>query len=132
MMEAGSHLVVLVVEDEWLSRDDMIHRLEDVGCEVLEADAAESALAVLSTGGAVDVLVTDIQLGGLLSGWDVAEAFRARGGELPVIYVSGDTGDRSRQVANSRFLAKPCAPDRVLHAFRDLGWVGPRQRISPR
>lgn len=62
--------VVLVVEDEWLIRDEIVSWLRQAGWEVLEASTGEGAV------GPIDVLITDIQLAGYLSGWDVAGAFR--------------------------------------------------------
>ena len=113
--------MVLVVEDEWLLRDSMVQELEGAGYRILEADAAETALDLLQAGYPVDVLVTDIDLGGALSGWDVAEAFRARTEAVTVIYVSGSAGDRSRQVPGSQFIDKPCAGGQVLDAFKRDG-----------
>ena len=113
--------MVLVVEDEWLLRDSMVQELEGAGYRILEADAAETALDLLQAGYPVDVLVTDIDLGGALSGWDVAEAFRAQSEAVTVIYVSGSAGDRSRQVPGSQFIDKPCAGGQVLDAFKRDG-----------
>jgi CheY-like chemotaxis protein len=61
---------------------------------------------------------TDIQLAGALTGWDVAEQFRAADPDVPIIYASGNAADRSRSVSNSIFLNKPYRPDDVVAACR--------------
>ena len=49
----------------------------------------------------------NIQLGGLLTGWDVGEAFRAVHTLLPVIYASGRPVDSARVVNGGVFFPKP-------------------------
>lgn len=112
--------VALVVEDDWLRRIDMVQELEQEGWTVLAAEAAEAALDLLNAGYPVDILVTDVQLGEGPSGWDLAEACRARVADLPVVYVSADATDRSRQVPGSRFFDKPCLASQVATACRSL------------
>ena len=63
--------LVLVVEDEWLLRDSIAAYLRAAEWGTLEASTGEAALSVL-----VDVVFTDIQLGGAVTGWDVASTFR--------------------------------------------------------
>ena len=53
----------------------------------------------------IDVLFTDIQLGGRLNGWDVAEAPRAQNPELALIYSSGKSADTARQVSRGLFIS---------------------------
>jgi len=108
--------VVLVVEDEWLVREEIACQLRDAGWEVLEASTGEGAVELLKGKQRIDVLVTDIQLAGYLSGWDVAEAFRAVHPDVPVIYASANTADRSRTVANSLFFSKPYKSAEILEA----------------
>ena len=109
---------VLVVEDEFLVRDDVASYLRDAGCMVVEAGTGERAIALCRSGVSVDVLFTDINLGGAVTGWEVAEAFRAARGDIPVVYASGNGGDRTRCVPDSVFLSKPYRPRDVLSACR--------------
>jgi CheY-like chemotaxis protein len=108
----GTPRLVLVVEDEWLLRDFVVRALRSAGCDVLEARSAEGAIAYLQAGHRIDVVFTDIQLAGELTGWDVAERSRAARVDVAVIYASGNSVDRSRRVANSLFFEKPYEPDR--------------------
>ena len=116
MGAGGLSGVVLVVEDEWLVREEIASQLRDAGWEVLEASTGEGAVDLLKGSLRIDVLVTDIQLAGYLSGWDVAEHFRAAHPDVPVIYASGNTADRSRTVANSLFFSKPYRSAEILKA----------------
>jgi CheY-like chemotaxis protein len=82
-------------------------------------------------GHAIDVVFTDIQLGGHLSGWDLAEVMRAERPDIPVIYTSGTSVGRSRMVPRSRFIAKPYQTEDVLDACQqqgEAGCFGARQR----
>jgi CheY-like chemotaxis protein len=110
--------LVLVVEDELLLRDVIATDLKDAGWDVLEASTGECAIGIIQANPHIDVLFTDIQLAGRLSGWDVAEAFRAAKPEMLVIYTSGNSADRSRAVANSQFFSKPYRAPEILKACR--------------
>lgn len=99
--------VVLVVEDEWLLRIDLVGALEDAGFTVVEAESAEDALGSLDTGAQADVLVTDIRLAGTMTGWDLAEAFRDIRPDGGVIYASANVALPERLVDASIFFSKP-------------------------
>jgi DNA-binding NtrC family response regulator len=68
--------LVVLVEDEWLLRDEIATALRNVGWEVFEAASAEDAMALLREH-EISVVFTDIRLQGSLTGWDLAEASRA-------------------------------------------------------
>ena len=98
---------ILVVEDNGLIRAEIAEALRSAGCRVLEAPSGEAAVALLRSGTGVQMLVTDIQLGGNLTGWDVADAAVNLNQRIAVIYVSGNTEDQDRRVLRSRFISKP-------------------------
>ena len=123
MGPTGTPLVVLVVEDEWLVRDAIAQALRSAGSKVLETRSAEDAIAHLEAGQQVDVVFTDIQLAGSLSGWDVAEQFRTARAEMPIIYASGI--DRSRRVAGSLFFDKPYDATSIVAACRRMSQLKP-------
>ena len=106
--------VALVVEDEWLVRMEMAEALGDAGWTVLEASTGEAALLVLKADPPIDLVVTDIRLPGPLTGWDVADAFRAANAKTAVIYCSGNAREPLRQLVDSVFLTKPCRIDLLL------------------
>jgi len=105
--------VVLVVEDDVLTRIDVAGAFEASGCAVLEAASAQAALALCSSDTPVDALVTDIDLGNGATGWDVARAFWARDA-IPVIYMSANPDVPQRRVPRSRFVAKPCLSSALI------------------
>jgi CheY-like chemotaxis protein len=108
------NIIVLIVEDEFLVREDIASFLVAAGCIVLQADSGEAAIAICDSDAAIDVVFTDVHLNGSASGWEVAEAFRAARPNIPVLYTSGNTVDRGRCVSGSSFLNKPYRPHEVL------------------
>jgi DNA-binding response OmpR family regulator len=71
---------------------------------------------------AVRGLITDINLGPGLDGWDVARRARELIPGVPVVYMSGASGDdwTSKGVPNSIFIAKPFAPAQITTAISGL------------
>jgi CheY-like chemotaxis protein len=113
-------VVVLVVEDEIMVRFDVANCLEDAGYVVIQAASGEAALALCNSDASIDMVITDINLGGFASGWDVAERFRTVRPDAPVIYTSGKSLDRGRGVAGSVFVTKPYASNDILEACQRL------------
>jgi len=118
--------VALVVEDDWLLRQNLVDDLTAEGWTVLEAESGESALAAMSEDLGIGLLVTDIRLGGPHNGWDIAEAMRQKNAGLAVIYVSANPVQASRQVTGSIFLSKPYMASKLLEACRAL--CGPKSQ----
>jgi CheY-like chemotaxis protein len=112
--------VILVVEDQFLVRDDVATRLRDAGFVVVEAQSGEAAIELCHSEAPIDVVFTDINLGGSVSGWDVARSFRTRRPDISVLYTSGDVIDRSRCVRGSAFIAKPYRNIDVMDACQRL------------
>ena len=117
-MCAAATLVILCVEDDALLLYSIAHALRGEGWRVLEAKTGEEAIAHLDAAHRVDVVFTDIQLPGPLSGWDVADACRSSRHEMPVIYTSGNAADRHRAVVGSHFFEKPYDAASVVSACR--------------
>ena len=67
-------------------------------------------------------LVTDINLGGAVRGWDVARHGRELNPALAVVYVTGDSGHEwgSLGVPGSLLIEKPFAPAQVVTAISSL------------
>jgi CheY-like chemotaxis protein len=107
-------MTILVVEDEYFLRGDIVDYLRDSGCAVIEAETGERAIEICNSGMPVDVVFTDIQLPGAANGFDVAEAFRAAYAGIPVMYVSGNPGNRDRCVTGSLFFDKPYRATEIL------------------
>ncbi len=103
--------VVLLVEDEAPVRAFASRALRLRGYTVLEADSAETALAMLADPGlSVDIFVTDVIMPGKDGPTWVREALRARP-NTRVVFVSGYAedafGENQATIPNSVFLPKP-------------------------
>lgn len=104
----------MVVEDEFLLLFTMVDALEAAGLSVIQASSAEEAIELLEGELHVDVLVTDIRLGGEISGWDLAEIFQRSRPDGGVIYASANAPLSERQVPGSLFFAKPAPVEDVV------------------
>ena len=113
-MRPFDRLTVLVVEDDWFVRQDLVLGLQQEGWIVLEADTGVGALKLLRETNIIDLLVTDIRLADATTGWDVAEAARASRPKIPVIYTSANPDNNGRRVSQSIFLNKPVTPRELL------------------
>ena len=118
--DADAAVVVLVVEDEIFVRFDVAACLEDAGYDVVEAATGEEAIALCNAGTSIDMVITDINLGGSASGWDVAERCRTVLPDVPVVYTSGKTIDPERCVAGSIFMSKPYRHSDILDVCQRL------------
>jgi CheY-like chemotaxis protein len=120
-------ITILVVEDEYFVRECIVSYLSDAGCAVVAAETGEHAIDICRSGVPVDVVFTDIQLPGSVSGFEVAETFRAGQADIPVVYASGNSGNRDRCVAGSLFFEKPYQPTEILTACLQLKNGSPSQ-----
>ena len=120
--EAGAMLMVLgrampatkilLVEDEVLISDLVREALTEQGFNVHAVETADDALRYLESGGAVDVLFTDINLPGDIDGAELAVRARELRPDLPIVYASGrfTASDLNPLVPRSIFLSKPYDP----------------------
>lgn len=115
--------LLLYVEDERLVQDAVVASLEDAGFAVVVASNGEQALQLLSEHGAtLRGLVTDVNLGKGLDGWDVARAARKAISGLPVVYVSAASDHQwtANGVPGSTMIAKPFASAQLVVAISAL------------
>lgn len=116
-------ILVLIAEDEAEIRSILEIAFEDGGFDVVLVATGEEAVAALdSQGEALRAVVTDINLGGNTSGWDVARHARELKADMPVVYMTGSEGKdwASLGVPNSILISKPFAPSQVLTAVSQL------------
>lgn len=84
----GRGETVLVVEDEPVVRNIVLEVLSQLGYQAIEAASGESGLEVLSSGRAVDLLISDIGLPGL-NGRLLADAARQLQPDIKVLLMTG-------------------------------------------
>lgn len=114
---------ILLVDDEEAVRDVTRRILERLGYEVELAASAEQARRVVSVSGIPDLLVTDVIMPGE-SGPQLAESLVLRHPELPVLFVSGFTGDELLRQGTLRpgtiLLQKPYTPKELGEYVRGV------------
>jgi CheY-like chemotaxis protein len=111
---------ILVVEDEALICVETADTLEHLGFEVHMALSAEDALRRLRGGLVVDILFTDINLAGPMTGETLAVLCRELKPDVIVAYTSGTVAAPSHRVEGSRFVAKPYNPERVARMLDQM------------
>jgi CheY-like chemotaxis protein len=125
MKTSSDNLTVLVVEDDWFVREDIVNAFLRERWTVLESATGAGALELLREACSIDLLVTDIALGDYnMTGWDVAEAVRTKHAEVPVIYASGGSDNEGRRVPKSVFLCKPVDTNELLLTCSKLRSTG--------
>ena len=113
---------VLLVDDEASVRLYVTTVLRREGFQVLEAADGVDALAMLrEIRGAVDVLVTDVEMP-RMTGIELVKAAKIAFPGIPVVYISGEHLKQELHSPEHRvtFLQKPFLPQAVLDAVRGV------------
>jgi len=115
---------VLLVEDDEGVRQLTRRILEQFGFGALEARNGAEALELLDAGSPrIDAVVSDVVMPGM-SGRELVGRLRLRRPELPVLFLSGYTGDEVSEEVRGQphqaFLQKPFSPDALAAALEEL------------
>jgi DNA-binding response OmpR family regulator len=116
-------LIILVVEDDQLIQAMVEEALSDGGFESAITASGEEAITLLQGNKSnYRALVTDVNLLGHLSGWEVARVARELDPTMPIVYMTGTHGEEwaSKGVPNSVLLNKPFAPAQLVTAIANL------------
>jgi PAS domain S-box-containing protein len=120
---AGGSETILVVEDDETVRETVVEMLADLGYRVLKAKDAESALSVLSSGVAIDLLFTDVVMPGTLRSPELARIARERRPGIAVLFTSGYTENAivhgGRLDEGVDLLSKPYTREALARRLRD-------------
>jgi len=117
---------VLVVDDSRTTRMILARSLRALGCDVLEADDGEHALALLANSEAVDLVLTDLHMPNL-DGCGLIRALRAdeRHARVPILVASGssdaDELRPARDAGANGHLRKPFTPETVSSGLAAMG-----------
>jgi CheY-like chemotaxis protein len=106
---------VLVVEDELLIRNFIQVELEEAGYDVILADNADAAIAILEA--RADIHLVFIDMPGSMDGLKLAACVRDRWPPIHIIITTGNA--RPREIpANALFIPKPYLGPTVISAMR--------------
>ncbi|HEY7005701.1 MAG TPA: response regulator [Sphingomicrobium sp.] len=111
---------VLLVEDEPMVRSVAERALTRHGYSVITADNGEDALAVLSGGEKIDLLISDVVMPGMDGPTMVREA-RKTWPDLKILFMSGYAEEQLRNsidIENVNFLPKPFSVTELAEAAR--------------
>jgi two-component system, response regulator PdtaR len=108
---------VLIVEDEFLVRNVLQFELEEAGYDVILADNADAAIAILEGRGDIHLAFTDINMPGSMDGLKLAACVRDRWPPIHIIITTGDARP-SEIPANALFIPKPYVGRTVIDAMR--------------
>ena len=113
---------LLVIDDETLIRLDLIDVLEEGGYAVKDVADGGAGLAEIEIRDDLRGLITDINLGTDINGWQVARRARKKFPKLAVVYITGDSASQwpAEGVPNSMVLQKPFADAQILNAITTL------------
>ena len=87
----GGSETILVAEDDEAVRETVVALLSDLGYRVLKARDAQSALTVIESGMAIDLLFTDVVMPGPMKSPELARQARERLPDISVLFTSGYT-----------------------------------------
>jgi len=113
---ASRALRVLVVDDDPLVLVSTAAMLEDLGHSAVQAESALDALARLSDGEAVDLVLTDLAMPDL-SGADLARRIKQRWPGLPVLLASGYADKLEDPGIELPHIGKPFNQNELLEAL---------------
>jgi CheY-like chemotaxis protein len=121
--------VILVIEDDEQIQSLVEDALIEGGFEPAIAASGEEAVTLLKSSSFIKerpvtyrALATDINLKGMMNGWEVAKQAREIDPAFPVVYMTGAAADQwgSHGVPNSILLRQPFAPAQLVTAVSQL------------
>ena len=124
---------ILLVEDNDDVAQSTAAILQAAGLEVQHAWNADAALAGLQGGSALpDIVLSDIEMPGKLSGMDLAFRLRELWPHLPVVLITGYAKQLEDAVSGGlRVLPKPTPPQDLLRELRRAIADAPRSTSPP-
>jgi PAS domain S-box-containing protein len=113
---------ILVVEDDARVRRVTTARLRSLGYQVIEADSAAAALALLAAHPKIAVIFTDVVMPGGMNGDELAEAAFAARPDLKVLFTSGyaEPAVASHGLGAGAWLKKPYTAAELAGKIREI------------
>ena len=120
----GGTETVLVVEDDEEVRSTVVDLLAELGYRVLKARDAQSALAIVESGAAIDLLFTDVVMPGPVRSPELARQTRIRLPDVAVLFTSGYTDNAivhgGRLDQGIELLSKPYTREALARKVRHV------------
>ena len=110
---------VLIVDDDYATREALGALLRQMGHTPLTADSAADALRILESTAALDVVVTDVVMP-RMNGIEFAGRVQSIRPSLPVVLVTGDSNALDDVLASGAVaLLKPYSPDMLRRVLKE-------------
>lgn len=113
--------MILLIEDDFLSRRAFARILQAEGYQVAEAENGIEALEILAKK-TFDLVITDLVLP-KLHGFDLVHQIRAKWPKMPIIVISGYLSNGAGKIileGFAEFIQKPINPAALIAAVRRL------------
>ena len=95
--------------------------LSELGYRVLRAKDADSALVIVESGAAIDLLFTDIVMPGALRAADLARIAQEKIPGIPVLFTTGYAENAALgQLGGVNLIAKPYGRDQLGRKLRQI------------
>lgn len=108
---------ILVLEDDELLRMLLIEIIEDMGAVIVSYASADEGMVFLESGAdQLDLIISDINMPGVLNGYNLSRIVTLRWPSLPMILTSGKVQEVLELGPNISFLAKPWTCDAMLNS----------------
>jgi nitrogen-specific signal transduction histidine kinase/ActR/RegA family two-component response regulator len=118
------HETILVVDDNTEVRQTASMQLTELGYQVVEAADGKSALDILGSGTAIDLMFSDVVMPGGMTGFDLARTVRRNHPEVKILLVTGFAGAVLRQHSEAGesipMLRKPYRRDELAARVRQV------------
>jgi DNA-binding response OmpR family regulator len=113
---------IVVVEPDVLARTVLADYLRECGYRVVECANADDVLIILSAGRKIDVVLSEVELGGDLDGFRLARQIRETHPTVEVLLTSGaaNAADKAADLCDEGPLEKPYHPRDVVRRINRL------------
>jgi DNA-binding response OmpR family regulator len=112
--------MILLVEDEAITRNAFADALRMEGEEVIQAADGIQALALLDKSH-VDLVITDLVMP-KLTGFDLVGQIRSKWPQIPILIISAHISQDAERISdgNAEFMYKPIDPPDLIATVRRL------------
>ena len=124
VLAPGHDEVILAVEDDDEVRVTVMEMLSSIGYQVIEAENADAALAIVNCGIEIDLLFTDVVMPGSLKSTELARLAKKRLPDIQILFTSGYTQNAivhaGRLDEGVALISKPYTAERLSQKIRSV------------